>query len=119
MITHQSIAEWRGKDLVDRDLHKIGKLEDVYVDVENDEPVFGTVKEGLIGRHLTFVPLGGITIGPDNLQVPVSSEQVESAPEIALEGDELSQQAEANLYHHYGLNYTPPGTESGRRLARR
>ena len=38
MITHQSIAEWRGKDLVDRDLHKIGKLEDVYVDVENDEP---------------------------------------------------------------------------------
>ena len=33
------LAEWRGKDLVDRDLHKIGKLEDVYVDVENDELV--------------------------------------------------------------------------------
>jgi hypothetical protein len=34
--------------------------------------MFGTVKEGLIGRHLTFVPLAGITIDPDNLQVAVS-----------------------------------------------
>jgi PRC-barrel domain len=64
MIMHRNIAEWHGKQLVDRDGDKIGKLEDVYVDVETDEPMFGTVKEGVIGRHLTFVPLGGITIGP-------------------------------------------------------
>ena len=47
MAKHQNLAEWQGKDLVDRDGHKIGKLEDVYVDVETDEPMFGTVKEGL------------------------------------------------------------------------
>ena len=35
----QNIAEWHGKDLVDRDGEKIGKLEDVYVDVETDEPM--------------------------------------------------------------------------------
>ncbi len=40
--------------LVDRDGERIGKLQDVYVDVENDEPRFATVKEGFIGRHLTF-----------------------------------------------------------------
>ena len=57
MVTHRNIAEWHGKQLVDRDGERIGKLEDVYVDVETDEPMFGTVKEGLIGRHLTFVPL--------------------------------------------------------------
>jgi hypothetical protein len=119
MSTHQNIAEWQGKQLVDRDDEKIGKLEAVYVDVENDEPMFGTVKEGLIGRHLTFVPLGGITIGPDNLQVAVSKEQVKDAPNIELQGDELSQTDEKSLYHYYGLNYTPPATESGRRLARR
>jgi uncharacterized protein YrrD len=119
MVTHQNLAEWRGKDLVDRGGDKIGKLEDVYVDVETDEAIFGTVKEGLIGRHLTFVPLVGITIGPDNLQAPVSGEQVKGAPDIALDGDELSQQDESNLYHYYQLNYTPPKTESGRRLARR
>ena len=75
-----------GKQLVDRDGEKIGKLEAVYVDVENDEPMFGTVKEGLIGRHLTFVPLGGITIGPDNLQVAVSKEQVKERPEHRAAG---------------------------------
>ena len=70
MAEHQrdsewNVAEWHGKMLVHRDSEKIGELHDVYVDVETDEPQFGTVKEGLIGRHLTFVPFGGITVGPD------------------------------------------------------
>ena len=90
MVTHRNIAEWRGKQLVDLTGDKIGKLEDVYVDVETDEPIFGTVKEGLVNRHLTFVPLAGLTIGPDSLQVVVSKEQVESAPDIASEDEELS-----------------------------
>ena len=119
MIMHRNIADWHGKQLVDREGNKIGKLEDVYVDVETDEPMFGTVKEGRIGRHLTFVPLSGSTIGPDNLQVTVTRDQVKDAPDIETEGEELSQTDEAALYHHYGLNYSPPDTESGRRLARR
>lgn len=114
-----SVAEWHGKMLLDRNGEKIGKLQDVYVDVETDEPQFATVKEGFIGRHLTFVPLGGIKIGPGDLQVRVTKDEVRSAPEIELHGDELSQIDESSLYHHYELNYTPPDTESGRRLARR
>jgi hypothetical protein len=114
-----SVAEWHGKMLVDRDGEKIGKLQDVYVDVETDEPQFGTVKEGFIGRHLTFVPLGGIQIGPDDLQVAVTKDQVQSAPNIETHGEELSQADESTLYHHFEMNYTPPRTESGRRLARR
>jgi sporulation protein YlmC with PRC-barrel domain len=114
-----NVAEWHGKTLVDVNGEKIGKLEDVYVDVETDEPQFATVKEGLIGRHLTFVPLGGIKVGPDELQVAVSKVQVEAAPNIAQHGEELSQADESALYHHFELNYTPPNIESGRRLARR
>ncbi len=114
-----NVGDWRGKMLIDRDGERIGKLQDVYVDVETDEPQFGTVKEGFFDRHLTFVPLGGIQIGPDDLQVMATKEQVRSAPEIALHGEELSQADESKLYHHFELNYTPPNTESGRRLARR
>ncbi len=114
-----NIAAWHGKTLVDRDGERIGKLEDVYVDVETDEPQFGTVKEGFIGRHLTFVPLAGIKVGPDNLQVTVTREQVRSAPDLELHGEELSQEDESALYHHYQQNYTPFDTQSGRRLARR
>ena len=51
MTEHQqnaswNVAEWHGKMLIDRDGEKIGKLQDVYVDVENDEPQFATIKEG-------------------------------------------------------------------------
>jgi uncharacterized protein YrrD len=113
------VADWHGKMLVDRAGEKIGKLQGVYVDVETDEPQFGTVKEGFIGRHLTFVPLGGIQIGPDALQVQVTKEQVRTAPDLAMHGEELSQADESALYHHFELNYTPPDTASGRRLARR
>jgi sporulation protein YlmC with PRC-barrel domain len=114
-----NVADWHGKMLVDRNGEKIGKLQDVYVDVETDEPQFATVKEGFIDRHLTFVPLGGIKVGPDELEVAVSRELVKTAPNLEQHGDELSQAGESALYHHFELNYTPPDTESGRRLARR
>jgi PRC-barrel domain protein len=114
-----NVSEWHGKVLVDSLGERIGKLEDVYVDVETDEPQFATVKEGFIGRHLTFVPLGGIVVGPDELQTAVTKDQVRSAPDLALHGEELSQEDESALYHHFEMNYTPPAIASGRRLARR
>jgi uncharacterized protein YrrD len=114
-----SVAEWHGKMLIDRDGEKIGKLQDIYVDVETDEPQFATVKEGFLDRHLTFVPLAGTRIGPDGLQVTATKEQVRTAPEIEMHGEELSQADESTLYHHFEMNYTPIKTESGRRLARR
>jgi sporulation protein YlmC with PRC-barrel domain len=113
------VSDWHGKSLIDSDGEKIGKLQDVYVDVETDEPQFATVKEGVIGRHLTFVPLSGVQIGPDDLQVQVTKEQVRTAPDIEMHGEELSQADESRLYHHFEMNYTPIDTESGRRLARR
>jgi hypothetical protein len=80
---------------------------------------FARRKEGAMRRHLTFVPLGGITVGPDGLQVPVTKDQIRAAPNIEQHGEELSQADESALNHHYELNYTPPNTERGRRLARR
>jgi len=113
------IADWHGMEIVDTSGEYIGKLEEIYVDVETDDPQFATVKEGFFARHLTFVPLIGIAVGPDVLQIPVTRKRVGSAPNIALRGDELDQADESALYHHYELNYTPPTTPSGRRLARR
>jgi hypothetical protein len=118
-VLHQDLSAWRGRDLVDRDGKRIGALQDVYFDVETDEPQFGTVKQGWINRHLTFVPLLGVTVGPASLQVTATKEQIKNAPHIDLAGDELSGEEESALYHHYHLNYTPPDTQSGRRLARR
>ena len=120
-VSHRDFSEWHGKTLIDRNGENIGKLEDVYFDIETDLPQFATIKEGglLTRRHLTFVPLSEVTIGPDNLQVAVSKAQVKDAPTLELEGDELSGKDESALYHYFELNYTPSNTPSGRRLARR
>jgi sporulation protein YlmC with PRC-barrel domain len=120
-VVRVDFSEWHGKNLVDLAGERIGKLKDVYFDIESDEPQFGTVKEGslFVKQHLTFVPLVDVTIGPDYLQVAASRESVKNAPNIDLEGDQLSPAGESALYHHYELNYTPAATPSGRRLARR
>lgn len=118
-VTHQDLSEWRGRTLNDTRGERIGKLEDVYFDIDTDEPQFGTVKEGLFSRHLTFVPLVGATVGPDNLQVATTVAEVKGAPNIALEGDQLTSDDESVLYHHYKLNYTPSNRESKKRLVRR
>lgn len=112
-------SDWLGKVIVDTNGDKIGKLHDVYVDVENDTPQFGTVKEGFLDRHLTFVPLVGVVVGPDELRVTVLKEQVKSAPDLNLQGQEMSQADESALYHHFEMNYTAIASDSGRRLARR
>jgi sporulation protein YlmC with PRC-barrel domain len=114
-----NVADWQGKTLIDVNGEKVGKLQDIYVDVETNVPQFAVVKEGFLDRHLTFVPLGGITVGPDSVTVAVSKQQVKEAPNIEQHGGELSPEDESALYHHYGLNYTPPDTPSGRRLGRR
>ena len=38
---------------------------------------------------------------------------MKNAPNIEMEGDQLSQSDESTLYHHYQLNYTPPETRAG------
>jgi uncharacterized protein YrrD len=112
-------AHWHGKLMVDCDGEKIGRLQDAYVDVETDERKFATVKEGFFDRHLTFVPLAGIRVGPDDLQVPAAKDLVRSAPERDLHGEELSQADESALSHHVQQNYTAVDTESCQRPARR
>jgi hypothetical protein len=118
MATTENLSEWRGKELIDSDGETIGKLLDVYVDTETEEAQFGTVKEGLIGKHLTFVPLTGATVAPDSLRVTATKAQVKDAPNIDTDG-ELSADQESDLYRHYGMAYQPPPTQSGRLLARR
>jgi len=118
MTDVDNVAEWRGKDLIDSDDDKIGKLEEVYVDTETDEPVFGAVKEGVVAKHLTFVPLRGATAAPDGLKVAVSKAQVKDTPNIGQD-EELDEDAESELYRHYDLDYAPAPTASRRRLAKR
>ncbi len=117
-ITHRDLAAWHGRDLFDREGERIGPLEDVYYDVDDDQPLFGTVKEGFLSRHLTFVPFAAAIVGPDSIQLSVTADAIKQAPNISASGGQLSPEEEAELFHHYQLNYTPSTRESHRRLIR-
>lgn len=117
MVELENIRDWRGKDVVDRDGKKIGTLEDVYFDIDTDQPQFACVKTGLFGRRVTFVPLANASAGPDHLQVAFEKDSVKDAPTIEPDA-ELSEDEEADVYHFYKLDYSP-SSAGGRRLARR
>ena len=118
MFEAENIRDWREHDVVDPDGKKIGLLESVYVDTGTDEPAFGSVRIGMVGRHrLTFVPLDRAVVLPGQLKVAYSKSQVKGAPTIDTDG-ELPATDEPELFQHYGLEYQP-GMSGERRLARR
>ena len=118
MIEVENIREWIGRDVVDSDGDKVGTLEDVYFDAESEAPAFLIVKTGRIKHHLSFVPVEGAQAGPDQVQVGFPKTEIQKTPTAEV-GGELSAEDESALYHGYGINYVPSGTESGRRLVRR
>jgi hypothetical protein len=118
VITVSNIREWSGEDVVASDGSKIGKLESVYVDTTTDDPLFGTVTVGMVGRHkLVFVPLDGSVVGPGYVKVAYAKDTVKDAPSIETDG-ELPAADEPGVFAHYNLAYTP-GSGGERRLGRR
>ena len=117
MITVGSITDWVGLPVLDRDGSKIGTMEAVYFDTSTDEPAFVTVKVGLIGSSLVFVPLAGAVVTPKDVQVPVDKKLAKDAPSIPTDG-QLESSMEPALYEHYGLAYAQ-GASGERRLGRR
>lgn len=115
-IVIEDIKDWRGQDVVDSQGEKLGKLEEVYYDTESDVPAFGAVKSGVVGKHITLVPLAGATAGQSYIRVTTAKDSFKDAPSIDTD-TELTSQAEAESYQHFGLEYRPTGA-GARRLAK-
>src|SRR4051794_14839788 len=111
MQTDQAVA-WRGKAAVDADGSKIGTIEEVYLDAGTDRPEWLAVKTGMFGSRISFVPVAEATDADGDVRVPYSKDQVKDAPHAEADG-QLSQQEEAQLYRHYGLDYSESRSDSG------
>jgi uncharacterized protein (TIGR02271 family) len=107
------VLEWRGRTVVDRDGEKIGKLDEIYLDRETDEPEWALVNTGLFGTKSSFVPLKGAAPAGDDVRVAYAKDQVKDAPSIDPDG-ELSRQEEEGLYRHYDVDYAEQRSGSGR-----
>src|SRR4051795_7204100 len=111
MHTDQAIA-WRGKTAVDSSGEKIGTIEEIYLDADTEQPEWLAVKTGLFGSKISFVPITEATDAGDDVRVGFSKAQVKDAPHADPDG-QLSQQEEAQLYRHYGLDYGESRSDTG------
>jgi uncharacterized protein (TIGR02271 family) len=108
----ESALEWRGQTLLDSDGDKIGKIDEIYLDQQTDQPEWALVNTGLFGNKSTFVPIAEASDSAGDVRVPYSKDRVKDAPGIEA-GAELSQDEEATLYRHYGLDYGESRSDSG------
>src|SRR3954451_11400757 len=81
IIAAENLGDWRGQSVQDPDGEKVGTLEELFYDSETDAPAFIAVKSGLIGKHLTLVPLAGASVGRDYLRVAHSKARIKDAPD--------------------------------------
>lgn len=105
MLTKENIDELlaRSGNVVSTEGTKIGSIGQVYVDDENGQPTWVTVKTGLFGTSESFVPLEGARLEGEDVVVPYTKDQVKDAPRIDVDG-QLDPSEEDRLYSHYTLN---------------
>jgi uncharacterized protein (TIGR02271 family) len=113
---------WQGRTLQDRNGDKIGTIDALYLDQQTDKPEWALVNTGLFGTKSSFVPLAGASPRGEDVVVQVEAQRVKDAPKLDPE-QELSEQQEAELFRHYGIDYTAEGsvtaTESAQATAGR
>ena len=112
MPDQTEVLQWRGETVFDSSGSKIGKIEEIYLDTETDRPEWAQVKLGGLTGGSAFMPLQGVTGRSGKITAPFAQDQVKGAPSPSKDG-ELSQQDEAALYAHYGVDYSESRSDSG------
>jgi len=123
----ESIEEWQGQDVLDREGDRIGKLESLFSDTEDGSPSLGCIKSGRLAKHFSLVPLAGASFGRNHVRLPYSKDQVDSAPQVGEEG-RITRADELLVARHYGVQaperdsadddvrYEPVGAAEERRV---
>ena len=108
----ETVQSWQGRTIVDPAGDKLGTIDAIYLDDETGQPEWATVTSGLFTAKTAFVPLAQAQATGDSVQVPYDKQQVNDAPTMQADGS-LSQDDEAELYRHYGLDYSEHRSDSG------
>jgi uncharacterized protein (TIGR02271 family) len=104
MVNVETVRNWQGSTMVDREGDRIGNIDAIYVDDQTGEPEWALVNTGFFGTRSTFVPIAQASAHGDQVQVPYEKQLVKDAPNMDPDGH-LSEQEEQELWRHYGLDY--------------
>ncbi|RII92195.1 DUF2382 domain-containing protein [Clavibacter michiganensis] len=112
MIDSNDIGSIVGAPVHDTDGDKIGTVGQVYVNPDDNTPLWATVKTGLFGTSESFVPLQGADWNREALTVGYDKARVKDAPRVEADGA-LSEEEENSLYSYYGLGGGTSTTSTG------
>ena len=101
--------DWRDRTVIDRNGEEVGQIDELFLDHQSDTPEWASVHTGLLGTKRSLVPLAGATPKGEDVQVPVSKDQVEGAPSVEPDR-ELSEREEIELFRYYGVHYPDEGS---------
>jgi hypothetical protein len=111
---HRASAEealgWVGHKLDDLGGTSVGRIEEILVEPESNEPSWLLVKVGRIGGRRTAVPFEMAAAGVGHVWVPFPRETIRSAPAVGR-GTGLEPELEDELRRHYAV--PAPGVGPG------
>lgn len=103
MTNNQNIESLRNSTVYGNNGDKIGKVGEIYLDDQTNEPTFATVNTGLFGSKETFVPLNQASAAENGITVPYDKDFVKDAPNIDDDGS-LTPEEEERIYEYYRLD---------------
>jgi uncharacterized protein (TIGR02271 family) len=100
-----------GYEVYDPNGEKIGKVDDLFVD-ENDNPEYIGVKMGFLGMSSTLIPWQAVSSSDDSAQrIDVSVDKATAKNGPAFEDDrEITPEFEQQVYSYYGLQQSSTAT---------
>ena len=110
-FTMDRVLEMRGAPVYASDGDQIGKVEEIFLDDQTRKPEWIGIGTGFFGTKRVLVPVTGAEVDGGELRVPYAKDQVQNSPDI--DGDEISQSLESELYSYYGLEYSEQRSDSG------
>ena len=112
MISSNDIGRIEGATAYDSSGDKVGKVGQVYLDDQTDEPSWATVNTGFFGSSQTFVPLQGASFDGDDLRFSYDKDKIKDAPRVEADAH-LEQSQEQELYRYYGLEASYDSYDGG------
>jgi uncharacterized protein (TIGR02271 family) len=105
--------QYAGYTVYDPDGDKIGKVDDLFVD-ENDQPEYIGVKMGLLGTRSTLIPWEMVEVREADSSMVVSADDGHVKDGPTFDDDrEITPQFENEVYSYYGLQQSGSSEERG------
>jgi sporulation protein YlmC with PRC-barrel domain len=100
-MTAADVERLQGLEVVDAKGDKLGKLEDVYHDIDTGQPEWLGVGTGFLHNKRRVVPAATAELAGDEVRVPYEKGMVKDSPDV--DGEEIPPDQERELFAYYGV----------------